>query len=435
MVVAHIRSTTTLEENTLPERNAPEAALPMASLPAIQPGRGFDLLDGLRVLDLTTSVAGPFATMLLADMGAQVIKVERPGTGDDARSWGPPFLAGESLWFLSVNRNKQSICLDYSGEPGRAVLHDLVRHCDVVILNQPPRVAAKLGLDAATLQGIRPDLIYVSITGFGLSGERANWTCYDLIAEGYSGIMDVTGAKGGDPQKVGAPAADMLAGQDAAFATVAAVYARTQTGQGRVIDVALVDSMTRFLTCRIVPYLGSGEVPRRSGGTDSVIAIYQAFETADHPITLGLGNNNLWSRFWEAVGEPEVAAEAKYESNADRRAAREEIVARIQALLRTQPREHWLALFRAARVPAGPINRVDEVAQDEDLRRRGMVFRVERPDGTSVPQVGTGIQLDGQHNVPRSAPPRLGEHGRDILADLLGYDDEKIHALTRSGAI
>ncbi|GJD66027.1 CaiB/BaiF CoA transferase family protein [Methylobacterium frigidaeris] len=419
----------------VPPADLPLADLPLADLPLVQPGRGFDLLRGIRVLDLTTSVAGPFATMLLADFGAEVIKVERPGSGDDARAWGPPFLDGESLWFLSVNRNKRSIALDYSTEEGRAVLHDLIRHSDAILLNQPPRVARKLGLDPDSVKALRPDIVYTAITGFGLSGERADWTCYDLIAEGYSGVMDVTGPGGGEPQKVGTPAADMLAGQDAALATVAALFARQAGGPGRVIDVALVDSMTRFLTCRIVPYLGSGEVPTRSGGTDSVIAIYQAFDTADAPITLGLGNDNLWSRFWQAVGQPEVAAEPGFASNAERRARRPEIVARIGAILATKPRAHWLSVFRAARIPAGPINRVDEIAADPTMHGRGMVYRVEREDGSAVPQVGTGIQLDGAFNRPRSAPPRLGEHSQAVLADVLGYDRDKISRLAAADVI
>lgn len=412
-----------------------KADKPLDGVPLLATGQGFDLLQGIRILDLTTSVAGPFATMLLGDFGAEIIKVERPGQGDDARGWGPPFLDGESLWFLSVNRNKQSVGLDYASQEGRAVLHDLVRQCDAVFLNQPPRVARKLGLDPDSIKAIKPDIVYTSITGFGLSGERADWTCYDLIAEGYSGVMDVTGPLGGEPQKVGTPAADMLAGQDAALATVAALMARQRTGQGRVIDVALVDSMTRFLTCRIVPYLGSGEVPTRTGGTDSVIAIYQAFETADLPITLGLGNDNLWARFWQAVGQPEVASEPGFSSNAERRVRRQEIVERIQGILLTKPRAHWLSCFRAGRIPAGPINRVDEIAADETMQARGMAYRVERPDGSVVPQVGTGILLDGQHNVPRSAPPRLGEHARSVLGSLLGYDDEKLRRLESGGVI
>jgi crotonobetainyl-CoA:carnitine CoA-transferase CaiB-like acyl-CoA transferase len=395
-----------------------KTAIPADTLPLIATGRGFALLDGVRVIDLTTSIAGPSATMLLADMGAEVVKIERPKGGDDARAWGPPFLEGESLWFASVNRNKKSVALDFSDAQGLDVLHRLVRTADVVVVNLPPRVARKLQIDAKTLRGLRQDLVYVSITGFGLTGERADWTCYDLIAEGYSGIMDITGEADGEPQKIGAPAADMLAGQDAAFAAIAALYDRQRTGQGHVVDVALVDSMTRFLSCRIMPYLGSGEVPTRSGGRDSVIAIYQAFETADYPITLGLGNDNLWRRFWEAVGEPGAAHEEGLLSNSDRRVRRSEIVTRIAAILREKPREHWLALFRTARVPSGPINSVDQVITDEALLARGMFYRVAGEDGRLVPQVGTGIVIDGMPNAPRSAPPRLGEHNEAVLRDL-----------------
>jgi crotonobetainyl-CoA:carnitine CoA-transferase CaiB-like acyl-CoA transferase len=394
----------------------------IASLPLRQLGRGFDLLDGVRVIDLTTSVAGPSATMLLADMGAEVLKIERPDGGDDARAWGPPFLDGESLWFMSVNRNKKSIALDYSRPEGLDVLRRLVRLADVVVMNLPPRSARKLGVDAQTLCALKPDLVYVSITGFGLSGERADWACYDLIAEGYSGIMDITGEAVGAPQKIGAPAADMLAGQDAAFATVSALLSKQRTGRGHVIDIALVDSMTRFLGCRIMPYLASGDVPARSGGRDSVIAIYQSFDTADAPITLALGNDNIWQRFWETVGRPAIASDPNLRTNADRRERRPQIVETIQQLLRTKPRNHWLALFRASRIPSGPINRIDHVVDDPVLRERGMFYRVET-DGCSVPQIGTGIQVDGKANAPRGIPPRLGEHTDIILDSLLGMSE------------
>ena len=416
------------------ERDTNATRLPLYDLPVMKPGQGFELLKGIRVLDLTTSIAGPFATMLLADFGAEVFKVERPGVGDDARAWGPPFLDGDSLWFLSVNRNKQSICLDYGKPQGSATLRDLVRCCDVLIVNQPPRVTAKLGVDANSMRAIRPNLIYVSITGFGLDNERADWTCYDLIAEGYSGIMDLTGEADREPQKVGTPAADMLAGQDAAFATVGALYGRERTGLGRVVDIALVDSMTRFLTCRIVPYLGSGEVPRRSGGKDSVIAVYQAFETADEPITLGLGNDAIWERFWQAVGKPDVAAEPRYRTNAKRRSLRQEIVAEIQGILLSAPRAHWLALFQEARIPAGPINSVSDVTSDPVLQERGLFYQMDR-DGRAIPQVGMGVRLDGQFNRPRLGPPKLGEHTTDVLARVLGYDEDKIRALKSSRSI
>lgn len=395
----------------------PADALPVRSL-----AQGFNLLEGVRVVDLTTSVAGPSATMLLADMGAEVLKIERPKGGDDTRAWGPPFLDSESLWFLSVNRNKKSIALDYSQPDGLDVLHRLVRLADVVVVNLPPRVARKLKVDAESLQSVRSDLIYVSITGFGLKGERADWTCYDLIAEGYSGIMDITGDAGGEPQKIGAPAADMLAGQDAAFAAASALFSRQRTGEGHVIDIALVDSMTRFLSCRIMPYLGSGEVPTRSGGKDSVIAIYQSFETADDPITLALGNDNLWRRFWESVGQPEVAEEPGLQTNADRRQQRQSIVARIEKILRGKPRDYWLTLFRSAGIPSGPINSVDQVVADEVLLDRGLFYKIV-DGGRAVPQVSTGIHIDGISNSPRIVPPRLGEHTDTILKSLLGLDE------------
>jgi crotonobetainyl-CoA:carnitine CoA-transferase CaiB-like acyl-CoA transferase len=390
------------------------ASLPVHQLP-IAPAMGpFTLLDGIVVLDLTTSVAGPYATMLLSDFGADIIKVERP-EGDDARQWGPPFLDGQALWFAAMNRNKRSVVLDLRCEEGMDALHNLVRRADVIVTNQPPDIQRKLRVDHEALRLIREDVVHVSITGFGLSGEHAHLTCYDLIAEGYSGIMDLTGALGGDPQKIGAPAADMLAGHDAAMATLAALFDRQRTGRGRKIDVSLVESMTRFLTCRIATYLGSGEVPTRSGGTDSVIAIYQAFETADLPITLGLGSDAIWRRFWTALGDPDYAARPEYASNAKRRDHRLQIVADIQAILRERSRAEWLALFATQRVPAGPINQVDEVASDRALQDRGLIYAIDAGNGRLVPQIGLGILIDDKPCWPRSAPPLLGQHTDEIM--------------------
>lgn len=390
------------------------ADLPYQSLPVVACGAGLGFLKGVRVVDMTTSVAGPYASMLLGDFGAEIIKIERP-QGDDARQWGPPFLDDEALWFAAINRNKKSVVLDLRDPAELAHLHDLVRNADVFLTNQPPDVQRKLSLDLESIRAIRQDIVFVSITGFGMSGARADLTCYDLIAEGYSGIMDITGALGGDPQKVGAPAADMLAGQDAAMASLAALIDRTRTGQGHVIDVSLVESMTRFLSCRISSYLGSGEVPTRSGGTDSVIAIYQPFETADLPMNLGLGSDAIWMRFWAAVGDEAFGARPEYGSNMLRRENRPEIVAHIQQILSTRNRADWLDLFAKNRVPAGPINRVDEVAGDPELQARGLFYRLQAQDGRQVPQIGLGIHIDGQPVTPRSAPPRLGQHNRDLL--------------------
>uniref|UniRef100_UPI00334226EB CaiB/BaiF CoA transferase family protein n=1 Tax=Castellaniella defragrans TaxID=75697 RepID=UPI00334226EB len=394
-----------------------EAGLPWQKLPILDAAEGFQLLAGYTILDLTTSVAGPYATMLLSDFGAEVIKIERPN-GDDARHWGPPFLHGQSLWFNAVNRNKKSVVLDLKAPQDMAQFHALLAQADALVCNQPLDIQRKLGLDYEALKRHKKDLIFVAITGFGLDGARAGLTCYDLIAEGYSGIMDVTGAAGGAPQKIGAPAADMLAGQDAAMSTIAALLARHRTGNGAKIDISLAESMTRFLSCRISSYLGSGEVPSRSGGTDSVIAIYQSFDTADEPLTLGLGSDAIWHRFWNAVGNPAYAARPEFASNADRRTHRSEIVADIQVLLRQRTRAQWLALFAQARIPAGPINRIDETAHDAAFQQRGLFFTLRDGDRLS-PQVGLGIRIDGQPTVPRSAPPSLGEHTDAVLSALL----------------
>lgn len=402
--------------------------------PAGEGRQGFSQLSGTVVVDLTTSVAGPYATMLLADFGATVIKIERATGGDDARHWGPPFLDGESLWFLAVNRNKKSVALDITDPEGYAVLADLVARADVVVTNQPADIQKRLKTDFESLSALNGDLIHASITGFGLTGHRAAWTCYDLIAEGYSGVMDVTGAADSAPQKIGTPAADMLAGQDAAMTVMAALLNRERQKGPQQIDIALVESMTRFLTCRITPYLGSGDVPKRSGGTDSVIAIYQAFETADDPITLGLGTDGIFRRFWKAVGNPDYADNPAFSNNGERRRHRARIVADIQDVLFDKGASEWLDIFAAARVPAGPINSVADVVADRHLQDRGLFFTLEA-GGRKVPQVGLGIQVNGESAKPRSMPPALGSDTDAVLNQFLGYDAEKIAALRTAETI
>lgn len=408
--------------------------LPYQSLTNVAAGQGLKLLDGVTVLDLTTSIAGPYAAMLLGDLGARVIKIERPRNGDDSRAWGPPFLQGESLWFMSVNRNKESIVLDYSTDAGRAVLTDMLRKADVVITNLMERVLRKLKLDPASLKSVNPGIVHVSITGFGLTGERKNLPCYDLIAEGYSGVMDLTGEADSPPQKVGTPAADLIPGVDAALAAVAALLDRTRTGQGHSIDVAMVDSMVRFMSPRILPYLGSGEVPQRTGARDSVLAVYQVFDTRDNPITLGIGNDAIWKRFWEAAGKPEMGMDERFKSNADRRAARQEIVGEIQELLRAKGRDHWLAVFAAANVPAGPVNTIEDLVNDKALQERGLFYRADTQH-REIPQVGFAVAIDGVSNTYRSEPPVLGQHTLQVLGDWLGYDEARIRILRDAGTV
>ena len=402
-------------------------ARPVDSLPLKQ-SASLDLLAGVKVLDLTTSIAGPYAGQLLGDLGAEVLKVERPSQPDDSRAWGPPFLDGESLWFLSVNRNKRGVAIDYGKDAGHALLMRLVAQADVVILNLVGRVQQKLGLDSASLAAVNSKLIHVSITGFGLDGQRSDLPCYDLIAEGWSGVMDMTGEAESPPQKIGTPAADLLAGHDAAMAVMAALLRRSRDGRGCVVDVSMMESMARFMAPRLVPYLGTGEVMRRSGGRDSVIAIYQVFETADEPMTLALGNDAIWRRFWVAVGEPQIADTVDYATNALRRSARETIVKRISGLLLTQPRAYWLRVLGEARVPAGPIQRLDQFATDPELQDRGFLYASERGD-SRLPQVGLGIRFDGCTEGSQIPPPVLGADTEAVLESWLSLDADEIAQL------
>jgi crotonobetainyl-CoA:carnitine CoA-transferase CaiB-like acyl-CoA transferase len=397
--------------------------IPLQTIPRVTEPDGLQMLKGVRVLDLTTSIAGPYGTQLLGDLGASVTKIEKLGSGDDTRAWGPPFLNGESLWYLSVNRNKESVTLDIRRPEGKEILTELIKSSDVLVVNMVPSVQQKLGLDFDRLRSLHHGLIHVSLTGFGTTGPRADLPCYDLVAEGYSGVMDVTGEADQGPQKIGTPAADLLAGQDVALAVLAALYERDRTGVGKRIDVSMVASMIRFMSPRIVPFLGSGEPVTRSGGRDSVIAIYQVFDTADDALTLGLGNDAIWQRFWHAVGQSDYGSLETFSSNLQRRRAREEIVITISELLKSRPRAEWLALFAEHRIPAGPINRIDQVVQDESLLEEGMFYAVNGPSGL-IPQVSLGIRFDGNNRVHRRAPPTLGQDTERVLRERLGMSDE-----------
>jgi crotonobetainyl-CoA:carnitine CoA-transferase CaiB-like acyl-CoA transferase len=304
----------------------------------------------------------------------------------------------------------------------------LVATTDVILVNLVPRVQKKLRVDSASLHAVNPGLIHLSLTGFGLTGPRADQPCYDLIAEGYSGVMDLTGEEKGSPQKVGTPAADLLSGGDAALAILAALYRRANTKQGCAIDISMIESMARFMSPRLLPYLGSGQLSRRSGGKDSVIAIYQVFETADGPITLGLGNDGIWQRFWVALGEPAMADDPAFKDNAARRELRSEIVQRINAILATKPRSHWLELLATARVPSGPIYRLDELAEDTMLLDSGFIYSSNGADGP-IPQVGLGIRFDGRTEGTTLPPPKLGADTDQVLREWAGLDSYQIEQL------
>ena len=403
-------------------------------LPLADKRARLNALNGIKVLDLSTSVAGPYGCQLLADFGAEVVKIEKPNGGDDSRAWGPPFLDGQSLWYLSVNRNKSSVVIDMTSEQGQALLHRLAKEADILVTNFLPKLQTKLKVDYNTLKQVNPKLIHMSLTGFGLEGERSSFPCYDLIAEGYSGVMDMTGEADQEPQKVGTPAADLLAGMDLALAAMAAVIQRHQDGKGHSVDIAMIDSMTRFMAPRLSSYLGSGILPRRDGAKDSVIAIYQVFQTADEPITLGLGNDAIWKRFWNALENDSFITDPKYASNTDRRTYRKELVQEIQKRLLNKPRTHWLELFQSSGIPAGPINRLDQISSDPEMHRRGMFYEVER-DGRRIPQVGLGIQIDRETSFCEQPPPRLAEDTQAILEKWLGMTTSDIAELENTNVI
>ena len=403
-------------------------------LPSPKHNHCFSALQNIKVLDFSTSVAGPYGCQLLADFGAEVVKIEKPITGDDARGWGPPFLDNESLWFLSVNRNKSSVVIDMALDEGKALFNKLICEADVLVTNLLPKVQKKLKIDFESLKTLNPQLIHASLTGFGLEGTRSNFPCYDLIAEGYSGVMDMTGEISQDPQKIGTPAADLLAGMDLALATMAALLQRAKDHQGHAIDIAMVDSMTRFMTPRLISYLGSGELPRRDGAKESVIAIYQVFQTADEPITLGLGNDAIWKRFWSALNEPEYVNDPKYTSNADRRKLRQQLVQAIQERLLKQPKSYWLDLFQSNNIPAGPINRLDQISSDSEMHERGMFYSLNNKS-SEIPQVGLGIQIDGQQSFCSKPPPKLGADTSMILEKWLNLSNLEIENLISKNII
>lgn len=410
-----------------------ESHLPLDGLTRRDPGAGYDLLAGVRVLDLTSSLAGPYGTMLLADLGAEVVKVERPGVGDDSRTWGPPFLDDAALWFVAVNRNKRSVTIDYSSAAGREVLCRLIGAADVLVTTLRRSSLERLGIDYQSARAVREDIIYCTISGYGQTGPARDLPGYDLIAEGVSGVMDLTGEPEQQPQKVGTPAADLLAGMDAAYSIVAALLDREHTGRGHQLDISLVESMTAFLTPKIVSFLGSGERQRRSGGRDSVIAVYQVFETADDPMTIALGNDRIFRRFCVAIDRSDLPADPGYATNAARREHRQKLVCEIQSVLRTRTRVEWLDIFYAADVPVGPINHLEDVVQNQHMIERELFYRI--PVGRGIPQVNTSWKLDGEANGYRLPPPELGADTDELLQEWVNMSEQAIGLARAEGAL
>ena len=393
-------------------------------------------LDGIKVLDLSRVLAGPWCTQLLGDLGAEITKIERPGAGDDTRHWGPPWF-GEgdervAAYFLSCNRGKKSAAIDFSQPEGAALVRQLAARADVVVENYKVGGLEKFGLDAATLRRSNPRLVYASITGFGQDGPYAERAGYDFIIQGMGGMMSVTGLPdgepGGGPMRAGVAIADLFTGMYTCTAILAALYRRTTTGQGAYIDMALFDTQIAVMANQASNALVSGQDPPRQGNTHPNIVPYQPFDSSDQPIIIAVGNDRQFARLADICGHPEWAADERFASNAARVAHRQVIVGLISEMIAAKPAATWLEQLETAGIPAGPINRIGQALSDIQAQHRRMVRSI-----AGVPMVGSPVRLDGERADSELPPPALGEHTDQILADLGLTSDEA--ARLRAGGV
>lgn len=394
------------------------------------------VLDDVRVLDLTQAMAGPYCAMLLGDLGADVIKIEKPGSGDQARGWGPPFLESESAYYLTANRNKRSLTLNLDRPAGVDILHALVRSSDVFLINQPSRDSlVKRRIDYDALHSLNPRLIYCSITGYGFSGPKAGLAGYDLVAQGEAGLMSFTGEPGGEPMRYPIPIADITTGIYATIGVFAALRAREKSGEGQFVDMALFDSQLTWLNHIGSNYLNAGEAPRRIGNAHASIVPYQVFRAADKYIIVGVGSEALWKRFCQALGiESTIGCDERFLNNRLRTQHRSELISQLQAILETKPADVWLSALRAQEIPCGPINTAAEALGDAHARARGMIVEIEHPLVGVARSIGNPVHMSASGSTYRRYPPRLGEHSAEILGEL-GYSAERIANLREEGTV
>jgi crotonobetainyl-CoA:carnitine CoA-transferase CaiB-like acyl-CoA transferase len=399
-------------------------------------------LSHIRVLDLSRVLAGPWAGQMLADLGADVVKVEKPGAGDDTRSWGPPYLkdeegrdTGEAAYFLSANRGKRSLTLDLASEGGRDVARRLAARADILIENYKVGTLARYGLDYVSLKQLNPGLVYCSITGFGQTGPYRNRAGYDFMIQGMAGLMSVTGEPDREPQKVGVALADVLTGMYSGVAMLAALAHRDRTGQGQHIDMALLDTMVASMANQATNYLTSGRAPHRLGNEHPNIVPYQVFETADGYIIVTVGNDTQFARFCAVAGRPDIATDPRFARNRDRVANREALIPVLAGLVKSRPSSFWLDSLEVEGVPCGPINTLAQVFDDPQVQARGMRVEMPHPTAGMVPLVGSPMRFSETPVEYRRHPPLLGEHSAEVLADWLGLGEAEIEDLRASGAI
>jgi len=403
-------------------------------------------LAHLTILDLSRVLAGPWCTQLLADLGATVIKIEKPGSGDDTRAWGPPFLAdragnetAEAAYYLACNRGKQSVAIDFTKSEGRDLVLALARASDAFVENFKVGGLARYGLDYAHVSKVNPRIVYASITGFGQDGPYADRAGYDFIIQGMCGFMSVTGERddrpGGGPQKAGVAITDLMTGMYTSVALLAALAHRERTGEGQHVDACLLDSSVAMMAVMNMNYLVSGVAPQRAGNAHQNIVPYQVFACADGHLILAVGNDGQFRKFCDVAGVPEWAADPRFATNAARVRQRETIVPLIDAVMRTRTQSAWLAQLEAAGIPCGPINAIDQVFDDPHVKARGMRIDLPHPQAASVPGVRAPLRLSGSPLSYAAPPPLLGEHSRSVLRDRLGVDDVALAGLIARGVV
>ncbi|ANY14692.1 CaiB/BaiF CoA transferase family protein [Bordetella pseudohinzii] len=402
-------------------------------------------LAGIRVLDLTRVLAGPWCTQNLADLGAEVIKIERPGAGDDTRAWGPPYLknaagenTSEAAYYLSANRNKFSVALDIASPRGAELVRELAKQCDIVVENFKVGGLRKYGLDYESLKAINPRIIYCSITGFGQTGPYASRPGYDFMIQGMGGLMSITGERddlpGGGPQKAGVAVADLMTGMYSTVGILAAIIERERSGLGQHIDMALLDCQVAMLANQNLNFMTSGKAPQRAGNAHQNLVPYQVFAAADGHLIVAVGNDGQFRNYCRVVGLPELADDPRYATNPQRVRNRDTLVPLLAERMATGARDTWLAELESAGVPAGPINTLDQVYQDPHVLARGMKRELPHALAGTVPVAASPLKFSETPVEYRRPAPMLGEHTRQILSERLGLSDEDIQALAQGAA-